>query len=381
MLIGSDREAHKLHTIIDHNSDICILLDHHMDTRKLQTLTKNNRQIISGYTIYGIPSIKRGILILVKKRSGCKISNVESLANNDILSFIITMPDMSVIHTTAIYAPSADLSTFWDTVNDTVNKGDIENKLIMGDFNVTLDHDMDAYGYKTDPHPKSRRVINGWLENETLIDTYRHFNPDTKSYTFRNKKCKLKSRLDYCLSSPTLIPYIKNISHLSNNYLNTDHATLVVDLDFTSSTRGKGTFRSPPNAHNDPIYTRLIKNTIKTAIYSCIKPNIKTDLEIGLLESRIQLEEELHQIETVIPNWNTTIRQNTLRHTIANLLSNEPSNSTLIDRDLTISKPNLLEFILQKMKEETITFSKKKKKKKEEKKGNKAKGETPRPYL
>ena len=141
------------------------------------------------------------------------------------------------------------------------------------------------------------------------------------------------------LSSPTLIPLIKNISHLSNNYTNTDHATVVIDLDFTNTSHGKGTFRSPPNAHNDPTYIRLIKNTIKTAIYSCIKPNINTDLEIGLFEARIKLEEELHSLETKVPNWNTHTRQNTLRHTIAHLLSNEPTNSTLIDRDLTISKP------------------------------------------
>ena len=50
------------------------------------------------------------------------------------------MPDMSVIQTTAIYAPTADLPNFWDTVNETINKVDIVNKLIMGDFNVTLNH-------------------------------------------------------------------------------------------------------------------------------------------------------------------------------------------------------------------------------------------------
>ena len=144
--------------------------------------------------------------------------------------------------------------------------------------------------------------------------------------------------------------------------MNTDHATIVIDLDFTSSSREKGTFQSPPNAHNDPIYTRLIKNTIKTAIYSCIKPDKNTDLEIGLLESRIMLEEELHQIETTIPNWNTKTRQNTLRHTIAHLLSNELTNAILIDRDLTISKPNLLEFILQKMKEDNNLLQKNKNK-------------------
>ena len=69
------------------------------------------------------------------------------------------------------------------TVNETINKGDIDNKLIMGDFNVTLNHVIDSYGYKTDPHPKSRRSINGWLDNETFIDTFRYFHPDTPSYT------------------------------------------------------------------------------------------------------------------------------------------------------------------------------------------------------
>ena len=76
---------------------------------------------------------------------------------------------------------------------------------------------------------------------------------------YRNTTYKLKSRLDYCLSSPSLIPYINNISHLSHNYMNTDHASVVIDLDFTNTSRGKGIFRSPPNAHNDLTYTRLIK--------------------------------------------------------------------------------------------------------------------------
>ena len=60
---------------------------------------------------------------------------------------------MSVIQTAAIYAPTRDLPSFWDTVHET--KGDNPNKLIMGDYNVTIDHNLDAYGYKSDPNPKS----------------------------------------------------------------------------------------------------------------------------------------------------------------------------------------------------------------------------------
>ena len=67
MKIGTDREEFKLGTIINTNSDIIILIDHHLDTQKLASLTKNNRQILSKFTVYGTPSLKRGILVLVKK--------------------------------------------------------------------------------------------------------------------------------------------------------------------------------------------------------------------------------------------------------------------------------------------------------------------------
>ena len=68
MKIGTDREEHKLGTIINTNSDIIILIDHHLDTQKLASFSKNNRQILSKFTIHGTPSIKRGILVLVKKK-------------------------------------------------------------------------------------------------------------------------------------------------------------------------------------------------------------------------------------------------------------------------------------------------------------------------
>ena len=68
MKIGSDREEHKLNTALDHSADIVIIIDHHLDTNKLAALTKNNRQTLSRYKIYGTPSLKRGILVFVKKK-------------------------------------------------------------------------------------------------------------------------------------------------------------------------------------------------------------------------------------------------------------------------------------------------------------------------
>ena len=113
MKIGTDREEHKLSTIINTNSDIIILIDHHLDTQKLASFTKNNRQILSKFTIHGTPSIKRGILVLVKKSCGCKITNIKNSWENDIMAFDIILPDMSIISTLAVYAPShKDMPSF-----------------------------------------------------------------------------------------------------------------------------------------------------------------------------------------------------------------------------------------------------------------------------
>ena len=88
------------------------------------------------------------------------------------------------------------------------------------------------------------------------------------------------------------------------------------------------------------------KNSIKKAVFSCVVPTKKLALEIGLFEARIKLEEELYSIQTKAPNWNTQNRQNSLQHTIALLMSQEPTNETLLSRPLSISKPQVIEFVL-----------------------------------
>lgn len=260
--------------------------------------------------------------------------------------------------TCIVYAPShKDIPSFWEYAYNEISKTNNDFRLILGDFNCTIDHANDTFGYKTDPHAKSRSVIKNWLENETFIDTFRHFHPDTESFTFRTKDCKKKARLDYCLSSPSLVPSIKQISHWAHNYLDTDHSSTIIDIDITNTPKGKGIFRCPPNAHNDIHYQKLIKNSIKKAIFSCLVPTKESEIEIGLFEARIKLEEELYSLQTKTPLWNTQNRQDTLLYTIAHLLSLEPTNETLLSRLLSISKPQLLEFILQKIKDDTIIYS------------------------
>ena len=355
---GTQKESAKLNTFFNLNSDINIIIDSHICESKLETLRKRHRILFSKYTIHGNPAKNRGILVFLKRHNGCKITNINNHGSNDTLFFTIVLPDQTTLDTLVVYAPSKDNPEFWEKANTIMDTGNSMHKLIIGDYNCTLNHYLDQKGYRTDPHPKSRKIINQLLEQETFIDSFRHIKPDTKSYTFRTKDGKKRSRLDYGLISPSLAPYLKNVEHIAHHYDNTDHSTISLEIDITNSQNGKGIFRCPANIQNDTDYQILIKNSIKKSIFSCLETTPKIQVQDALFDTRIKLYEEYKSLHTKIPNWNTQVRSNTLEYTINLLLSNEPTNEELLQNKLSISKPALLEYVLLQMKTDTIAYMK-----------------------
>ena len=110
---------------------------------KLETLKKRHRQLFSKYTLHGNPTADRGILVFLRKNSGCKITNSDNHGNNDTLFFTIILPDMSTIDTLAVYAPSKDNPEFWEKAHTIIETGKSTHRIILGDFNCTLNHTMD----------------------------------------------------------------------------------------------------------------------------------------------------------------------------------------------------------------------------------------------
>ena len=92
------------------------------------------------------------------------------------MGFDITFPDMSVISTLAVYAPShKDMPSFWEHAYNEISQNNNEHRLILGDFNCTIDHTIDSSGYKTDPHYKSRAILKTGLKMKhllTLLDIF-----------------------------------------------------------------------------------------------------------------------------------------------------------------------------------------------------------------
>ena len=351
-------EAQKLHAFDNITSDLHLLIDSHLDCNKISTLRKRHRQLLSRYTIHGTPTKTRGVLAFLKRNNGCSISEVTTNNNQDTLLFKLTLPDTSTVDIMAVYAPSKDRPEFWENTQTLLNNAPSTHKILIGDFNVTLNHSTDSTGYDTDPHKKSRKILQSYLDNEELIDSYRHFNPDKKEYSFRTKNCHKRARLDYGLVSPSLIQHITSTSFTAHNFGVTDHSSYTIKLDLTKSETGRGTFRCTPNLQHNTNYQALIKNCIKKSIFQSIKKTETSTVQEAMMDARIRLQEEIHAIETLVPTWKTEQRKSTLNTTIAVLLSMEPTAEELLTQEMDIGKAALLEYILNNMKSETIKFTK-----------------------
>ena len=80
--------------------------------------------------------------------------------------------------------------------SETIIKDTDRYVIICGDFNLTLDPDMDSKNYVNINNPRARNTLIEMMETYELIDAFRHFHPDTRRYTWRRRNPVKHARLD-----------------------------------------------------------------------------------------------------------------------------------------------------------------------------------------
>ena len=152
---------------------IIVLTEVCVDSSDFKDLYKYWREQISRYQVWHSGTKYRGIMILVKKNSGCAFQNDFSI-NEDALLVDFTFPGGKIVNAACVYGPShKDDEDFWKLVKYHLDlRNSPEGRMILGDFNVTLNFARDTLNYLTDPHKKARIVINQWIFDGDLIDVY-----------------------------------------------------------------------------------------------------------------------------------------------------------------------------------------------------------------
>ena len=161
----------KLKRVFEIGHDVMVLTDTSTSVDQIKQIKFLWRERVSQYEFYSSNSKYRGYIILIKKASGASASNI-FCHDSDTIIFDLSLPGGILINTAAVYGPNGDDDQYWINVKTILDTRTGNGKMILGDFNVTLDFARDTSNYLTDPHKKCRKVINQWLYNHEFADVY-----------------------------------------------------------------------------------------------------------------------------------------------------------------------------------------------------------------
>ena len=168
----------------------------------------------------------------------------------------------------AIYGPNTDDSSFFQRVERICENTD-ENKIIIGDFNLVLNPNVDHIGSIAYKH-KSINIIEELIENYLLEDIWKLRNGDARTFSWFRSKPKLQaSRIDFALVSKGLCDLCENTGYLTG--IRTDHLAFYVFINMTKNDRGPGYWKLNVNHIQRESYLQIINKTIDEVLLSSRK--------------------------------------------------------------------------------------------------------------
>ena len=205
----------------------------------------------------------RGVAILTKN---IDVSFQDTLVDPDG-NYIITKAKVSgsaEFRLVNIYGPNSDDPNFFEELFRKIERSLDQNDMpviLAGDFNLTLNQNMDNYNYKRVNNARARDTVKDIMAERGLVDIFRVRNPDSRRYTWRVGSPAVKqARLDMFLVSSCLEGYVTK-TDIKPGY-RSDHSIITMNVDIEKQVKGRGLFKFNASLLKDLEYIKLVKNVI-----------------------------------------------------------------------------------------------------------------------
>ena len=208
----------------------------------------------------GTRSNARGVAILISNNFEYHVVNTEKDNEGNLLLMDLEIENFK-FRIINIYGPNTDDEKFFLEIKCKICNSEQDHLVICGDFNLTLNPELDSYNYTNLNNPKARSTVLDMIEEFDLIDLFRYFNPDKKRYTWRRKNPLKQARLDYLLTSETLLDLV-DIVDIKPSY-KSDHSFLLLSLALNKFKTGRGTWKFNTQYLRDPQYLKMINTAIR----------------------------------------------------------------------------------------------------------------------
>ena len=283
-------------------SEIVILVDTRLTPGHNDTFRGN----LKGYSLTSVTSYtqSRGVSILIKKGFPLQIKRIhKDEVNSNYLMMECKIYNRR-INIMGIYGPNTDSPTFYERIFDIILSNDPQHFLIAGDFNIAQNQDIDTKNYVNVNNPRAKEVLLSKMEEMNVRDHWRDTHPTSTDTTWKKANDTKEARLDFCLTSQNLQPFITDTQI---GAIITDHAEVQTTIDLNKYPGGKKPWRLKQNLLYDPEYIQKVRHCIKEEQLKCIKkPGHNQSLWVYHRENRAPLQhymnlppEELNGMEKI----------------------------------------------------------------------------------
>ena len=239
--------------------DIIILVDTHSTSEK-------EKQWLHEWGYVGkfssFSSKSRGVAVLFRNTFEFKIHGETIDLSGNFVILDITIQDYRIT-LAAIYGPNNDEPAFFDNIKNKISHFGNSSIVVVGDWNVVQDYEMDTLYYRNENNPQSKAKIHEVMHDLDLLDIWRLQHPFEKRYSWRGPNRK-QSRLDYFMITSDIEAFVIS-SDIGISY-RSDHSPVLINLKFSSQIRGKGTWKFNNSLLKETEFIEKVKGDIKTVI-------------------------------------------------------------------------------------------------------------------
>ena len=242
------------------NADILVLQETHSSVNMVN-LWKNEW---GGDVYFSHGSTNsRGVAVFLKK--GFEIHNV--LNDEDGRLIIFDIIENSVEITIAVvYAPNSDTPSFF-TYLSSLLRNRCHNKIVIGDFNLVFDIDLDRLNTYNNNNRAREELLN-IVEEFILKDVWRIQNETKKEFSWIKAGDSFKrSRIDFALVSAGLDHLVKSPMYLTG--YQSDHRPFYMVVETAPSERGSGYWKFNNLLLKDKNFLAYMEVELTRTIQSC----------------------------------------------------------------------------------------------------------------
>ena len=170
----------------------------------------------------------------------------------------------------ALYAPNKDSPQFITKIQKEIKERN-EKKILIGDFNVTLDVEMDRLNTYSNNEKTKSEIIN--VMNEySLKDIWRIRYPQSRQYSWiktnKNPDLQKASRIDYALISAGLDHKVDNCMYKSG--ILSDHRAFFIALNLNYIERGVGFWKFNNTLLYEEKFVKMMTEEIQNTLLSTV---------------------------------------------------------------------------------------------------------------